>query len=51
VALVSPVTGRIHANYRVAADTTGRAACSYPNIPSCAEEQAVSRAVSGGRRL
>jgi DNA polymerase I-like protein with 3'-5' exonuclease and polymerase domains len=31
-ALASPVTGRIHANYRVAADTTGRAACSYPNI-------------------
>jgi DNA polymerase-1 len=32
VALVSPATGRIHANYRVAADTTGRASCSYPNI-------------------
>jgi DNA polymerase-1 len=33
-ALVSPVTGRIHANYRVAADTTGRAACAYPNLQS-----------------
>ena len=31
-ALVSPVTGRIHANYRVAADATGRASCSGPNI-------------------
>jgi DNA polymerase-1 len=32
VALVSPATGRVHASYRVAADTTGRASCSYPNI-------------------
>jgi DNA polymerase I len=31
-ALVSPVTGRIHANYRVAATAAGRATCSYPNL-------------------
>ena len=31
-ALVSPVTGRIHAHYRVAATSTGRATCSGPNM-------------------
>ena len=31
-AFVSPVTGRIHAHYRVAATPTGRATCSGPNV-------------------
>ena len=31
-ALVSPVTGRIHAHYRVAGANTGRATCSGPNL-------------------
>jgi DNA polymerase-1 len=30
--LVSPVTGRIHAHYRVAGTNTGRASCSGPNL-------------------
>jgi DNA polymerase I-like protein with 3'-5' exonuclease and polymerase domains len=30
--LVSPVTGRVHANYRVAATASGRASCSKPNL-------------------
>ena len=31
-AQVSPVTGRIHADYRVAGAITGRASCSSPNL-------------------
>jgi DNA polymerase I len=31
-ALVSPVTGRIHAHYRVAGTTSGRASCAGPNL-------------------
>jgi DNA polymerase-1 len=31
-AVVSPVTGRIHAHYRVAATASGRATCSGPNL-------------------
>ena len=31
-ALVSPVTGRIHAHYRVAGTASGRASCSGPNL-------------------
>jgi DNA polymerase-1 len=31
-AVVSSVTGRIHANYRVAATASGRATCSKPNL-------------------
>jgi DNA polymerase-1 len=31
-ALVSPVDGRIHANYLIAATASGRAACSGPNL-------------------
>jgi DNA (cytosine-5)-methyltransferase 1 len=30
--LVSPVTGRIHAHYKVAATAAGRASCSGPNV-------------------
>jgi DNA polymerase I-like protein with 3'-5' exonuclease and polymerase domains len=29
---VSPVTGRVHANYRVAATASGRASCAKPNL-------------------
>ena len=31
-ALVSPVTGRIHAHYRIANTASGRASCSGPNL-------------------
>jgi DNA polymerase-1 len=31
-ALVSPVTGRIHARYRVASTASGRASCAGPNL-------------------
>jgi DNA polymerase-1 len=31
-ALVSPVTGRVHADYLIAATSSGRAACSKPNL-------------------
>jgi DNA polymerase I-like protein with 3'-5' exonuclease and polymerase domains len=31
-ALVSPITGRIHAHYRVAATASGRASCAGPNL-------------------
>jgi DNA polymerase I-like protein with 3'-5' exonuclease and polymerase domains len=31
-ALVSPVTGRIHAHYRVASTASGRASCAGPNL-------------------
>ena len=31
-ALVSPVTGRIHAHYRIAGAASGRASCSGPNL-------------------
>ena len=31
-ALVSPVTGRIHAHYRIAGTASGRASCSGPNL-------------------
>jgi DNA polymerase-1 len=31
-ALVSPVTGRIHAHYRVAGTASGRASCAGPNL-------------------
>jgi DNA polymerase I-like protein with 3'-5' exonuclease and polymerase domains len=30
--LVSPVTGRIHAHYRVASTASGRASCAGPNL-------------------
>jgi DNA polymerase-1 len=49
-ALVSPVTQRIHAGYRVAADTTGRAACYYPNLqaaPRDKEFRALFKAADG----
>ena len=31
-ALISPVTGRIHAHYRIAGTASGRASCSGPNL-------------------
>ena len=31
-ALVSPITGRIHAHYRVASTASGRASCAGPNL-------------------
>ena len=31
-ALVSPVTGRIHAHYRIASTASGRASCAGPNL-------------------
>ena len=31
-AMVSPITGRVHSNYRIAATASGRATCSYPNL-------------------
>jgi DNA polymerase I len=31
-ALVSPITGRIHAHYRITATASGRASCSGPNL-------------------
>jgi DNA (cytosine-5)-methyltransferase 1 len=31
-ALVSPITGRIHAHYRIASTASGRASCSGPNL-------------------
>ena len=31
-AFVSPVTRRVHANYRIAATASGRASCAYPNV-------------------
>ena len=31
-ALVSPVTGRIHAHYRIASTASGRASCAGPNV-------------------
>ena len=31
-ALVSPITGRLHADYRIAATASGRASCSRPNL-------------------
>jgi DNA polymerase-1 len=37
---VSPVTGRIHANYRVAATASGRASCSYPNMQQAPRDPA-----------
>jgi DNA polymerase-1 len=37
---VSPVTGRIHANYRVAATAAGRASCSYPNMQQAPRDKA-----------
>jgi DNA polymerase I len=32
VALVSPITGRLHADYKVAATASGRASCARPNL-------------------
>jgi DNA polymerase-1 len=39
-ALVSPITGRIHANYRVASTNSGRASCSKPNIQQAPRDPA-----------
>jgi DNA polymerase-1 len=39
-ALVSPVTGRIHANYLIAATASGRAACSRPNLQQAPRDKA-----------
>ena len=44
-ALVSPVTGRIHAHYRIAATSTGRATCSGPNMQQIPRDRALSRAL------
>jgi DNA polymerase I len=49
-ALVSPITGRIHAHYRVASTASGRASCSYPNLqqaPRDKEFRALFRAAPG----
>jgi DNA polymerase I len=51
-ALVSPVTGRIHASYRVAAAASGRATCSYPNLQQAPREKefrALFRAAEGNK--
>jgi DNA polymerase I len=48
--MVSPVTGRIHANYRIAATASGRATCSYPNLqqaPRDPDFRALFRAAEG----
>ncbi|HZZ23595.1 MAG TPA: DNA polymerase [Roseiarcus sp.] len=39
-ALVSPVTGRIHADYLIAATASGRAACSKPNLQQAPRDKA-----------
>jgi DNA polymerase-1 len=39
-ALVSPVTGRIHADYLIAATASGRAACSKPNLQQTPRDKA-----------
>jgi DNA polymerase I len=39
-ALVSPVTGRIHGNYRIGATAAGRATCSYPNLQQAPRDEA-----------
>jgi DNA polymerase-1 len=49
-AMASPVTGRIHANYRIAATASGRATCSYPNLqqaPRDPDFRALFRAAEG----
>ena len=38
--LVSPVTGRIHASYLIAATASGRAACSKPNLQQAPRDKA-----------
>lgn len=48
--LVSPITGRIHADYRVAATASGRATCSHPNLqqaPRDKEFRALFKASTG----
>jgi DNA polymerase-1 len=39
-ALVSPVTGRIHADYLIGATASGRAACSKPNLQQTPRDKA-----------
>jgi DNA polymerase I len=39
VALASPVTGRIHAGYRVAGTASGRASCSRPNLQQIPQDR------------
>jgi DNA polymerase-1 len=39
-ALVSPITGRIHADYLIAATASGRAACSKPNLQQAPRDKA-----------
>jgi DNA polymerase-1 len=39
-ALVSPVTGRVHADYLIAATASGRAACARPNLQQAPRDKA-----------
>jgi DNA polymerase-1 len=39
VALASPVTGRIHAGYRVAGTASGRTSCSRPNLQQIPQDR------------
>jgi DNA polymerase-1 len=39
-ALVNPVTGRIHSDYRIAATSSGRATCSRPNLQQAPRDKA-----------
>ena len=45
-AQVSPVTGRIHASYRVASTKSGRASCNHPNLQKIPDQQRISDMVS-----
>ena len=45
-AQVSPVTGRIHASYRVASTKSGRASCNHPNLQNVPDQQRISDMVS-----
>ena len=40
-AQISPVTGRIHASYRIAGAISGRSTCSKPNMQNIPDEQPV----------
>ena len=44
-ALVSPVTGRIHAHYRVASTASGRASCAGPNLQQNSARPSIQSAV------
>ena len=39
---MSPVTGRIHAHYRVASTASGRASCAGPNLQQIPRDSIVS---------